>query len=67
MTSDESAKVNARLFTIAMTAQANGLDVEKYINYVLEELHKGVDVKGLLPWSESLPESLLIDGLKSKK
>ena len=67
MASDESAKVNARLFTIAMSAQANGLDVEKYINHVLEELHKGVSAKELLPWSESLPESLLIDGLKTKK
>lgn len=66
MASDESAKINARLFTIVMTAQANGLDVEKYINYVLEELHKGVDVKELLPWSENLPETLLIEGLNSK-
>lgn len=67
MASDESAKVNARLFTIAMTAQANGLDVEKYLNYALEELHKGIDAKELLPWSEKLPESLLMDGLKKQK
>lgn len=66
MASDESAKINARLFTIVMTAQANGLDVEKYINYVLEELHKGTNVKELLPWSENLPKTLLIEGLNSK-
>ena len=67
ITSDESAKVNARLFTIAMTAQANGLDVEKYLNYVLEKLHEGMPAKELLPWSEGLPESLLIEGLKGKR
>lgn len=67
ITSDESAKVSARLFTIAMSAQANGLDVEKYLNYVFEKLHKGVSAKELLPWSETLPETLLIDGLKTKK
>ncbi len=67
MASDESAKANARLFTITMSAQANGLDVEKYLNYVFEELHKGVPVKELLPWSDGLPESLLIEGLKKKR
>ncbi len=63
MASDESAKINASLFTIAMTAQANGLDVEKYLNYVLNELHKGTNAVELLPWSENLPQDLLLEGL----
>ena len=63
MASDESAKINASLFTIVMTAQANGLDVEKYLNYVLNELHKGTEATELLPWSENLPKDLLLEGL----
>lgn len=64
--SDEYAKINAKLFTIVITAQANGLDVEKYLNYVMEELHKGTDATELLPWSENIPKSLLIEGLRKK-
>ena len=63
MASDESAKINASLFTIVMTAQANGLDVEKYLNYVLNELHKGTEATELLPWSENLSKDLLLEGL----
>lgn len=62
--SDESAIVNASLFTICMTAEANGLDVEKYICYALEELYRGTDAKKLLPWSDDVPQNLFIKGLK---
>lgn len=64
--SDESAKINAKLFTIAITAQVNGLDVEKYLNYVLEELHKVGTAAELLPWSDNIPKSLFVVNLKKK-
>lgn len=62
--SDESAKINASLFTIAITAQANGLDVEKYLNYAMEELHKKRPATELLPWSDDIPNSLFVEGIR---
>ena len=52
MASEESAKVNAMLFTIAITAEANELKVEEYLCYVIEAIYKGEEVENLLPWSE---------------
>ncbi len=64
MASEESAKVNAALFTIAITAEANGLKVEDYLCYVIEEIYKGEDVENLLPWSEKIFEKFKLEGLK---
>lgn len=61
--SEESAVINGKLFTVSMTAQANGLDVEKYFNYIFEEIHKGTDVDKLLPWNKELPDELFLEGI----
>lgn len=63
MASEESAKVNASLFTIAITAEANGLKVEDYLCYVIESIYKGEDVENLLPWSIKIFEKFKLDGL----
>lgn len=47
------------LYSIVQTAKANGLVVEKYLKYVIENIgHKEVDT--LLPWSIDLPKELKI-------
>lgn len=63
MASEESVKINASSFTVAMTAQANGLDVEKFLNYLLNELQKGAEATELLPCSENLMKELMLKGL----
>ena len=64
MASEESAKVNAMLFTIAITTEANGLKVEDYTCYVIEAIYKGKEVKNLLPWSGKIFEKFKLEGLK---
>ena len=64
MASEASAKVNAALFTIAITAEANGLKVEDYLCYVIEEIYKGENIENLLPWSEKIFEKFKLEGLK---
>ena len=54
--SDESANRNAKLFTIIQTAQANGLNAEKYLEYVLVSLFEKKDPNSLLPWNGSIPD-----------
>lgn len=54
--SDESARRNAKLFTIIQTAKANGLNPEKYLEYILNSLFEKKDPSHLLPWDESIPE-----------
>lgn len=54
--SDESASRNAKLFTVIQTAKANGLNAEKYLDYVLNSLFEKKDLNSLLPWHESIPE-----------
>ncbi len=56
--SDESAKRNSKLFTIIQTAKANGLNPEKYLEYILVSLFEHKDPKLLLPWNESIPGNI---------
>lgn len=56
---EHGASISGRLFTIIQTARANGLVVDKYIEYVLEKINK-VPVEELLPWSGKLPQELSI-------
>ena len=50
-------EISARLLTIIQTAKANGLKVEEYLTYLLENVDK-IDVNELLPWSKTLPTNL---------
>lgn len=56
---ENGAALSGRIFTIVQTAKANGLIVDKYIEYVLENI-KNVPLDDLLPWSERLPKELSI-------
>lgn len=57
--SENGASISGRIFTIVQTAKANALVVDKYLEYVLENINK-VPVEDLLPWSEKLPKELSI-------
>jgi len=54
-----SAKKNLQLFTIVQTARSNGLNVEKYLNYVFNHLSLPIDE--LLPYSDKIPDSLKLE------
>ncbi len=54
---EAGAEISARLFTIIQTAKANGLKVEEYLTYIMENIGK-VETKELLPWSKTLPKEL---------
>lgn len=56
---ENGASISGRLFTIIQTAKANGLVVDKYLEYVLENIEK-TDIENLLPWSEKIPKDLSI-------
>ena len=56
---ENGASISGRIFTIVQTAKANALVVDKYLEYVLENINK-VPVEDLLPWSEKLPKELSI-------
>ena len=53
-----------RKFTIVQTARSNGLVVDKYLEYVLENIGKA-DVADLLPWFDKLPKELSIFNKKA--
>ena len=52
--SENGASISGRLFTIIQTAKANSLVVDKYLEYVIDNISK-VPIDDLLPWSEKLP------------
>lgn len=56
---EKGASISGRIFTIVQTAKANALVVDKYLEYVLENINK-VPIEDLLPWSEKLPKELSI-------
>lgn len=57
--SEKGASISGRLFTIVQTAKANGLIVNKYLEYIIDNINK-VPIENLLPWSENLPKELSI-------
>lgn len=61
MTSDSyaGAKYTTIIFSIIRTAYINHLDVQKYLLYVLNNLHK-LETSELVPYAVSLPKSLKI-------
>ena len=56
---EKDASISGRLYTIIQTAKANGLIVDKYIEYVLDNIAKA-PIEDLLPWAEKLPNELSI-------
>lgn len=57
--SEKGASISGRLFTIVQTAKANGLIVNKYLEYIIDNINK-VPLEDLLPWSDNLPKELSI-------
>lgn len=61
----EGAKANAIYYSIIESAKANKLNINKYINYLLEVLpqlegeQKEEDIEKYLPWSKELPKEIL--------
>ena len=47
---ETGAEISARLFTIVQTVRANGIRVEEYLAYLLENVGK-IDINDLHPWS----------------
>ena len=56
---ESGAEISARFFTIIQSARANGLKVEDYLTYVMENIGK-FDVEQLLSRSKTLPENLRV-------
>ena len=59
MNSTNGAKASAFIYSIAETARANNLNVQKYLEYLLTELSAHADdtkrdfIADLLPWSKA--------------
>jgi len=55
----KGAHASAVLYSLVETAKANGLRPQHYLEYVLEQLPQITtsQIDGLLPWSESLPDT----------
>ena len=53
------AEKTAEIFSIVQTARANGVKVEEYLKYIIENIDK-VPLENLLPWHKDLPDKLRI-------
>ena len=56
---ENGAQASGVLFSIIQTTKANGLSVEKYLEYVFKNIKK-IKIDELLPWSEKIPQELRI-------
>ncbi len=67
---DGSNYIICKRYSMTETAKANGLKVYDYLKYVMEEMleHEGEIteeyLKTIVPWSDSLPESLKVNTVK---
>ena len=58
------AEASAGMYSIVVTAKANGLNPRKYVQWLLEELPNSEDpgdpayLDSLMPWSESVPAEI---------
>lgn len=61
----EGAKANAVYYSLIESAKVNKLNIEKYIEYLLEKIpqldepYKEKELEKYLPWSKELPEEIL--------
>ena len=51
------AAITTKLFSIIQTAVINNINVEKYLNYVFENINKE-PIENLLPYSENILKKL---------
>ena len=54
---ENGAQASGLLFSIIQTAKANGLIIDKYLEYIIDNINKA-NIDELLPWSEKLPKDL---------
>ena len=58
------AEASAGMYSVVVTAKANGLNPRKYVQWLLEELPNAADpddpayLDSLMPWSESVPAEI---------
>ena len=57
---ENGAQASGLLFSIIQTAKANGLCIERYLEYVLNNINK-IKIDDILPWSEKLPKELKLN------
>ena len=57
---ENGAQASGLLFSIIQTAKANGLCIERYLEYVLSNIKK-LKIDDILPWSEKLPKELKLN------
>jgi transposase len=57
---ENGAQASGVLFSIIQTAKANGLCIERYLEYVLNNINK-IKIDDILPWSEKLPKELKLN------
>ena len=48
------------LFSIVQTAKANGLCIERYLEYALNNINK-INIDDILPWSDKLPKEFKLN------
>ena len=48
------AEVTSKMYSIVQTAINNGINAERYIRYVLENIDKTNNLESLLPWNEKI-------------
>lgn len=53
------AEKTTKIFSIVQTARANGVKVEEYLKYIIENIDN-VELEKLLPWHKDLPDELRI-------
>lgn len=51
------ASITTKLFSIIQTAVINNINVEKYLNYVFENINKE-PIENLLPYSKNIKDKL---------
>ena len=51
------AKVTTQIFSIIQTTLINGINVEKYLNYVFENINKE-PIDNLLPYSSNIKDKI---------
>ncbi|MCT4592944.1 MAG: IS66 family transposase [Anaeromicrobium sp.] len=67
MNSRSGAKASARIYSILETAKANGLKIDKYLEYLMDKISNLDEnkkqystFKEMMPWSKHLPKDLYI-------
>ena len=57
---ENGAQASGLLFSIIQTAKANGLCIERYLEYALSNINK-LQIDDILPWSKNLPKELKLN------